>query len=258
MSLNIIIAAALFLLTSLMGYIIWYILFGIKKKEKKGGESPKEAKAPKESTYESKTIPRSSYCYPKMNDVMGYDFVDVVKVPEELLNNKPKTVEDSFAEAKPAGITAVTNEQDGGPEGDIYEPTAPVKEKPHTEKAPSNEQKKEEFEVADGYTVVNTETELDPEEISALNMMGGDWNHRDYDQAMDDEMLNAIMDNNAGDIEQADFTEEDLRIAREKEEMERFDELEKLLNTKNNETEDDIKEFSRLFPDNKNNTKDEH
>ena len=91
--LNIVIASVLFLFTLGLTYAFWYVIRGRRKAHPAPVEekpSPAEH-APAEETEEKKRkegYSRGDYCYPKINDIMGYDFVKVVEVPEHLRPKK--------------------------------------------------------------------------------------------------------------------------------------------------------------------------
>lgn len=90
------VASLLFLGTLFAAYVAWYLFRGRHLRRRKAMEttarsaSARADKARNERPGEKqRPIGRDSYCYPKINDVMGYDFVNVVSVPEEL--TRPKT-----------------------------------------------------------------------------------------------------------------------------------------------------------------------
>lgn len=88
---NILIAAVLFIATLLASYVIWYIIRGRRLRERDaarmqaetGRKNPKSGKKPKAAKGKW-GVKKDSYCYPEMNDVMGYEFISVVQVDEEL------------------------------------------------------------------------------------------------------------------------------------------------------------------------------
>lgn len=91
--LNIVIASVLFILTLGLVYAFWYVVRGRRKVQNAATEkkpSPEEqAQAEETETKKRKEgYSRDDYCYPKINDIMGYDFVKVVEVPEHLRPKK--------------------------------------------------------------------------------------------------------------------------------------------------------------------------
>lgn len=114
-------AIILFLLTSLCGYATWYILSkGGRKKEKKEKEKPDNPKPDSE-------IKKDSYCYPKINETMGFEFVKVVSVPEELRgivkedNKSENTSQPSWENSKAIGsVTTISSEEEDNSSEEPY------------------------------------------------------------------------------------------------------------------------------------------
>ena len=236
---NIIIAVILFLLTSLLGYISWYILRGRSKKEKAMHKAAEKDRQKKKSQGSEESQPsaigRESYCYPEINDVMGYDFISVVNVPDELLGIAKK-VEDKpdWGSSQSSGLTAVSSTVEEDPDTPRIQPD----ERPAVRKAQSrragqeNQPKEPEYE--EDVVVVDVPLEVSPDELDQINRLDGDWTNRDYDDAIDDETLNAIIDANADMIEQSEPSEEDLRAAMERQAMQSILEMEqRLIETEN-------------------------
>lgn len=208
MSPNVIIAAFLFLLSSIGLYVIWYIVRGRRKKlerEALASAPDKGTEAAAEEAPEKK-MPSRPYSYPKINDVMGYDFVTVVDVPVELLSdNKPAKLK--FEDAPAIGLTAVSNEAAVNEEDEIHDTTQP------RDYAESEEAEAGGYADGEERDVVE-DGDIAMEDIDAINSMNINWDSRDEEDGTDDETLNAIMDHNAGMIEEAELNEENTRVAR--------------------------------------------
>ena len=96
--LNIALAFTLFLFTLGFIYTFWYMIRGKRDVRGTGGrtdphgtEKTAVEEAGKDEKKRKEGYRRSDYCYPKINDIMGYDFVKVVEVPENLRPKKDQT-----------------------------------------------------------------------------------------------------------------------------------------------------------------------
>lgn len=85
------IATLLFLGTVFAAYLAWYLFRGRHLRRRRALEAAAETNTRKSDKVLRKAsgekvskVGKDSYCYPKINDVMGYEFVNVVSVPEEL------------------------------------------------------------------------------------------------------------------------------------------------------------------------------
>lgn len=210
MNVNIIIAALLAVLTSLMAYAAWYIVRGRNKIEKAAAAKAKENKPAKKDGKEPKKEP---YYHAAINDVMGYEFVSVVPVPEYLLEDKKQEEEqaDKWAEQRAVGLTTISDstEEQNPDNPDIYiprdRPQSGAVEQPTAGEEPTQENVEE----------VETVAEMDPETIEDINRVGGEWNHRDIEDGFSDEYLDVIIDKNADMIEMTGHTEDDYRTSEE-------------------------------------------
>lgn len=116
--LPIIIAAVLFLVTVSICYIIWYAVRGryaIERRRRQAEALRREAE--REDRQQGRWgVDKHSYCYPKINDTMGYEFITVEKIPVELrpdIRERDKEPEetslsDSWNYAASMGFTNVT------------------------------------------------------------------------------------------------------------------------------------------------------
>jgi Cobalamin biosynthesis protein CobT (nicotinate-mononucleotide:5, 6-dimethylbenzimidazole phosphoribosyltransferase) len=94
--LNLVLALAMSLMTFFGGYAVWYVLRGRHRKlaRRKAAEERADAAdgRPAEPRREGRWgVGRDSYCYPKINDAMGYEFIKIVHVDPGLLETaEPK------------------------------------------------------------------------------------------------------------------------------------------------------------------------
>lgn len=125
-----IIAVLLFLGTLLTAYVGWYVFRGRHDRKRKALEDlartaneratrAKKKSEPKKGKDGDWQVDKGAYCYPAINDVMGYDFVKVVKVPEHLTAPKdpPKPAREETEEkhndwASSSGTGLVTESND--------------------------------------------------------------------------------------------------------------------------------------------------
>lgn len=80
-NISILIAAVLFVITSLVVYMIWRVLTRKQHKEEPDSAKKTESEPLKKGKW---GIDKDSYCYPSINDVMGFEFVRVIKVNDDL------------------------------------------------------------------------------------------------------------------------------------------------------------------------------
>lgn len=213
---NIAISFILFLLTSLIIYSIWYIIRGHSRKgnanasQEQIKENPIDAKG--------KGIPKDSYCYPKINEVMGYDFISVVQVAQELLEDTPPEEQKKWDETEGIGGLKTLTKEDSK----IINEDEPWLDDDQESKATSrkNQQKPNddtpENSIEDEYETV--EASVKPDELEEISRLSGiEWGNRNYEDELPDDYINATIDNNPDMIESGEPSEKDLRIAREKE-----------------------------------------
>ena len=218
---NTAIAVILFLLTSISGYILWYIVRGHSKKMKRLQGQSSTAEDENKGTQENPSgrIPKDSYCYPAINDIMGYEFISVVNVPQELLTDtKAAKPQEDWGSSESIGLKAVSRD-DGTSAVNEDEPwdwgeeegSSPIR---NIHKEPSAENNEHE--------TVELSGDVAQEDIEMLDKMakmpGADWGHRDYDtdDADPDETINVLINNNSELIDDpGDATEDDIRTARE-------------------------------------------
>ena len=217
MPVNIILAVLLSLLTFLITYSAWYIVRGKAKKERlKAKSTGKDNPEVLQGKYT-----KNSYCYPKINEVMGYDFVTVVGIPEELRKG-PVKKEPNWADSKGIGFTgAVTGVQNESPEDELYPETgAETSQRPEKpmgkplHSAPAKTEKEEQQEQTE---VLPGAYGLSQKEMDALNNMA-DWTNRDLDLDRGDEYWDNMLNENEDMIDnEGEISPEDLQTAREQE-----------------------------------------
>ena len=256
---ELIIAVLLSLVTLLAVYAIWYVARGRYLKEKRARE--RAAKQPDGHHHEEERprdgkgmrwgVRKDSYSYPSINDVMGYEFVHVVDIPDSI---RPKSIAGAADETQAGETPAVQQQTTAEKEGfrtenpvtvttgsttgqkDIEEDTSfPMeKEEPHggrpyyrprqesvpaqNEHAPkkAGEQSQPEENPADG------EGDISARDLEELEMLSP-WNSndREYDVMAEEELLDAI-DNQPEMVDRSFDMEEAERIAREQQELETF------------------------------------
>lgn len=209
MVINLFVAFILMLLTIIAGYIAWYNLWGSYRKKKR----LLDAKTDKKETYSPK-MDRKSYCYPTINDVMGYEFVSVVRVPDELTTGKhagKDEISSTGTPTRPAGLEGISGEE----RHDEDEPNLPDE---RGQKSPLQAERKGKGETEDEYDVVESDVKIDPYELEQLNKMNEPWANRDYDDEFTEQMMDVILENNKDLIDNEGALDADsLRIAKEQE-----------------------------------------
>lgn len=196
-------------------YFIWYTVRGRHVKEKR-----RRQKAAAEQTAAGPRkkgkwgVEKGAYCYPAINDVMGFEFVKVVDSPDF---SKPAPSEEDSTEntwAKSSGIgtntvtqsvvSAVPNDDHTGNENDQYD---------------SDDDKTDVRQEKQDDTEIDESIEDKQEDFDVLNKTG-DWSAvpiEDYDFPSDEETL-AIADKNPGCIDD-NYTDEQARRIQEENEV---------------------------------------
>lgn len=227
----------------------WYVIRGRRHRARDHGERRSPEADPTQDATEPTPVKydKKSYCYPKMNDVMGYDFIRVVSVdeslrpvpkagvPERADATAPENAPEQEKEQYEGAVEAVSSGRNEDME-DVFEPQGlsrpnrypgirrndqrwtrpePVKEK---------DDKKNDAEPVD---VVEDETELDPdyqlsdEEFMALasGNLNITWPNRDH---QDDAFYDDYFEDHPEMIEKGTDDGEAERIAAEEREFELF------------------------------------
>lgn len=210
---NIAIAALLFMLTCAAAFVSWYIVRGRRKHAAKKERQQNDSKEKEQAAAKGK----NSYSHPAINDLMGFEFITVVDVPKELLEDKRKNKETAPEEEKTSwensrglGMTAAGTDE-AVSEDDIHDFTQP---RGNAEKEKDGQEEKSFPEVM--------EEDVTPLQLEAINRLPGEWGHRDIDEELPDETVDIILDRNRDMLESRELTPEDLRAARDRELAERM------------------------------------
>ena len=229
---NIVIAAILFLLTSLSLYVVWYIVRGHSKKMKRLSrtEADRMEKGTPNEEAQGGNIPKDSYCYPKINDIMGYPFISVVRVPQELISDASKTDrEPEWGGSESIGLKAVPA---GKEEKEVDEDEPWLNEDRDRVINQWNQGNKGREATppspADEHETVDLGENVSGEDVEMLDQLGSmtEWTNRDFADSIPDDELNAVINNNGDLIDQPELTDEDYRTAQEAEALQRMRELE--------------------------------
>lgn len=234
---NLWIAVVLFILTTLM---LWGILLLAKKRNGKKTtesttENENEGEEPTHNGKEKWGVGKDAYCYPSINDVMGFEFVTVQKVENELLGtqkeNEKKTEDDqpartvSWGESQGiGGLRAVsrtqqassTQEDDAFPEEGNPQRPAPYSARnaqQNTQRAEEPVEEVKETEEVEGIS----EEELDFQQ--STQSMWGEWENRDEQNMMSEEEMRNLINSNEELIEEPREDDEQKRIGNEIEKL---------------------------------------
>lgn len=242
-NINIIIAGALALLTVIITYSSWYVVRGRHRKERAARNTSEAKPQPKEEK-EKQKLPKDSYCYPAINDVMGFEFISVVDVPGELLQLEPEKPAD-WSESKGIGLQGVagTTQQDDDDEDSPHLPDEQLgKAVPRRNNLPQDD-KQESQQNAETETTQEEEKDYDvvpngtisEYEIEALETLKS-WTNRDYDDEIPEDNMDIILDNNKDMIEESEPDEETLRMNREQTALENAMRMQEALDNDNGYT----------------------
>ena len=235
---SLLIAIVLFIITSAM---LWGILLLARKRQKgktnaaAQNDSQEEEEGPAHNGKEKWGVGKDAYCYPSINDVMGFEFVTVQKVETELLGTqkenerKPESTQPqrqiSWGESQGiGGLRAVsrtqqassTQEDDAFPEEENHKRPAPYSARnaqQDTQQAEEPVEQVKETEEVEGIS----EEELDFQQ--STQSMWGEWENRDEQNIMSEEEMRNLINSNEELIEEPREDDEQKRIA---------DEIEKL------------------------------
>lgn len=232
---NLIIAIILFLFTALSLYVIFLMA---RRGRRKGMAAPAgdqsaeimeegdEGKKEKSSKRQKWGVDKDAYCYPDINDVMGFEFVKVVNVPEGLLGiqkaaeaaeTEPPKKEWSQSQGVSGLKIVTTGQNDHVPDEDTPYPDQqmPVRNQPVQTQQP-NETETTEATDAD-VSEVEGYSEQDLESMQSMQGRWGEW-PRDDERDLDlytEEQLSELVTNNEERIEQPRHDEEQDRVANE-------------------------------------------
>lgn len=237
---NIIIASLLFLLTTALTYAAWYLVRGARRKKTALKEKDTTQQQDPQEQYDG-AYGKQSYCYPKINEVMGYDFVTVVRVPlVQKAAPQPKRIaydQTSMIGFTNGAVTASSSAQDEDEamiREDDMETAAGMQE---TQSAQGHQPNRQE-----PLTATMDEQSVSVEDIELLNKATlCDWPNRDMDETVTDEYVDEMINQNSDRIEESEPNEEQLRLSREQEALRRNSQMEKDL--------DDSERFSSVSMD---------
>ena len=248
--LNILTAVLLFLFSSVFMYIFWYILFG-RKQGKRNLDPEKDRDNVGEKEKKGRWgVDKNAYCYPKINDVMGFEFVKVVKVNQDSssvqqkADNKP-----SWEESRGiGGLTAIssTETRQEREEDEPYPETGTTRRPLRGKQQSENEETIDESDI--------TQLPFTEDEMKASAFFSSDWPSRgDCDSVPDDDALDHLLDNNGDLIEEPHMDKEQENTAREIEELQRIyneterkdygDQIDDLLNDEMDDFDDQDVDF---------------
>lgn len=238
-ALPIIIASALFLASAFILYFTWYAVRGryvIERRRRQRAEKQRKENAENNPDNLRWGVDKHSYCYPKINDTMGYEFITVVKIPEELRSEPNNCTEverspsDSWAYAASQGFmnvgtarattstsdqsSKISEEETSYPQPDERDPyrIGSINRR-RTEQKPFREKNDEDEN--------NADTSINPQDLEDLRYLK-EWFNKDVDNLPSDETLFEILEGHpeAMDPDEPD-RDEARRIIMEKEELER-------------------------------------
>lgn len=213
------IALALNVLTLAGGYALWYLFRGRRRKRRgEAGEAPDERKA---SHGGWGGYGKDSYCYPKINDMMGFEFVKVVRVPEELTIGPGKEEDKTSTEkAKPADRATGMRQVSVRAVGAGEDPQKLVTESPEDEGNTMRGIDAEGERIREQVEEVTRYEDLTQDIFDEIER-NQSWANREYDDdGFSTEEIDHIIDGNAEKIED-NATDEETEIIRfQKEELE--------------------------------------
>lgn len=234
MNTNLLAATVLLLLTAAGTYVLWYLVRGRAVEKRKGRKEKgrKERKADEGYRHKEGTIDKDSYCYPKINEAMGFEFVKVVSVDESLRPvTAPVRKDEPSPEAdwnKSEGIGTMTLSVSAVPAGmDADKYLESLNEGNTVEglddkAAPSGggqrakpAKKAEALEPDDDEAPA--EESISEEELSYVANFNHDWMNREFDDDdspfASDDALDAMLDENADRIDAAEPSQESIRMS---------------------------------------------
>ena len=213
---NLFLAIFLFSLTTAAGYVVWYVIRGQRDREmrkRRGLKPDDEAQEPSKKAKKKLKwgLEKDAYCYPDINDVMGYEFVSVIKVPGELTKNQKAATKQE--EKRPTWETArgigglmtvsYSDRQDKG-NPDLPDHTGPtISRMTAPEPGPQENTDVE----TPGEKIIVVQNDIFEEDIDRL--MNGvpadfdEWPAEDSAQYSSEEQINAILESNKGSIDES-------------------------------------------------------
>ncbi len=177
-----VVAVLMFLLMTAVIYVTYYILWGRHRKNVRKEEKKHETETVKNKEDNGNVrwgVSKDSYCYPTINDILGYEFIKIIKVPVD--GQKEEKVKDVQTEyetrPKKAGLMTSTDagntEQDN--EGNVI--NEPVESTAGRQQAEEIKEEKENKEANDDRLPVDeldkVESGMSDDEMEALEEYEG-------------------------------------------------------------------------------------
>jgi len=232
------VAAVLAGITLAGTYLVWYALFG-KRLRHRGDDTrtdgePKKKKA-HDSGHEKWGVDKKAYCYPHINDIMGYEFVKVITIKTDTSDNKSpedkKLEETTDGRSRRATVVSLSSKEERDKFRRMLDETNDSA--PDDGENPYYGSHEPDIDDEDEEQYEPTEEEQD-EYFSAIQQLEevnwGDYETIDHDFDMNDSQFDDLVKNNVLSEDGPKPTEEDYRISeivsalRSAEEMKRFDE----------------------------------
>lgn len=199
-------AVLLTVLFYLVGYVIWYIAYGRRLRERRraAGGGAEAAPARRQNGRSRWGVDRDAYCYPTINDEMDFELIHVVQIrrDDEEEESEEGETRTGWAGSKGTGTSEMTvrnaRQESEDRLGDEMQDETP-------EKGGAAEEKEAQDEGGEGDGV---DIEATEEDMNYLMNSRSEWKNRDYDIPDDDDKdIAQIIDNHYQDIE--DGREED-------------------------------------------------
>ena len=205
-----VIAILMFILTML--FFVALLRLTARRRRIKEDASNDKKKPSKENTGKASVpsgpwgVPKGSYCYPGINDTMGYEFVRVVPVdesirPKGILTEVPAEHEDDDLQVRVSTV--------GENAASISENTGNV-----IDAVPGQEEQERELNegIPSGYPGGPAEETIDIE-AADYGLLSAAWQSREHDKPDYDEELNRILDENPDFISDEEPTDDELSVA---------------------------------------------
>ncbi len=223
--LNLAIALALAVLTLFGGYAFWYILRGKRLREKKEQYDNKNnnSASPDSSETHDWGVDKDSYCYPKINDTMGYQFVTIIPVDPVLLGKENAKEHPAEGETKPAGGATNTTIKTISKDKDAVEALKEAEEAAYRGDTESGGPGRNEVEPSSSFGEKKprpAQPAIPKEPDSFDSVYNGPWVNREEERRMSDDDLRAIFNSmdDSGDVENEDEEETTVTVKEEEQE----------------------------------------
>ena len=234
---NLLIAIILFLMTAFALYASLRLARRSRRidavsNKQSGEEKPNEDVQQVKKRKEKWGVEKDAYCYPSINDVMGYEFVKVVKTgttneqalqePVEPETRKPWEESQGIGGLRTVSSTDITSESE---EDEFYpDPTQPARPRPRFPNMPDHEENaQKEEKITDQTETDNNYDDEDVTEIPGINeedlelMQNMPEMFRDYEPPVDsipDDGIDQLIDDNPEVVEEPVIDEEKVEMAK--------------------------------------------